>query len=227
MFRWNPRSEHLQRKEFRLRGRTGSLDELEEFATSYRQKGPKGEERDYGMEMSERNHHRPDDGKRYRDDDARYRGNEDSEWGGNGRRDRDCRPPRSSPPPSPKKRRDTCDADHPTPPRHSPTREKDYDDTFLTSLLERKAKLKGVAKGGEDSDTPSKGSSKKSSRSPSTRPEEDDSLPPYSEREMERMRAAEPSPRPILHSRSSHGPSHTPLDRREERDKSKKQVSYL
>uniref|UniRef100_A0A673H2D3 LISCH7 domain-containing protein n=1 Tax=Sinocyclocheilus rhinocerous TaxID=307959 RepID=A0A673H2D3_9TELE len=34
-FRWNPRSEHLQRKAFLERGRTGSLDELEEFAMAY------------------------------------------------------------------------------------------------------------------------------------------------------------------------------------------------
>lgn len=223
-----------------MRGRTGSLDELEEFAASYNQRGPKGEEprnegRDNGMEMRERDHHAPyDDGKRYHDNDERYRDGEnryrtieDGKCGGDGRRDRECRPPRSPPPPSPKKRRGTWDTDHPAPPRQSPSREKEYDGTFLTSLLDRKAKLRGVAKGEEDSDTPSKGSSKKSSRSPSTRPEEEDSLPPYSEREMERMRAAESSPRPIIHSRSSHGPSHTLLDRKEERDKSKKQSTLL
>ncbi|XP_035264684.1 lipolysis-stimulated lipoprotein receptor-like [Anguilla anguilla] len=53
--RWNPRSEHLQRKAFPgsgrgkgRGGRAGSLDELEEFALSYSQRGRRGEARGRG-----------------------------------------------------------------------------------------------------------------------------------------------------------------------------------
>ena len=96
---------------------------------------------------------------------------------------------------------------------------------------------------GDDSDTPSKGSSKKSSdcyysRSPSNRPEEDDPLPPYTELALERQRAAnppdryrtvEPSARPFCYTRPVNGQSasHTLQDRRDEHDKAKKVVSYL
>lgn len=112
--------------------------------------------------------------------------------------------------------------------------EKDYDSTFLTSLLERKAKLRGVAKGKSegDSETPSKSSSKKSSgessrhcsRSPSSRPEVE-SLPPYCD--SERGRTDRPSPRPPpANARSSQTLNHTPAGRREEpRDKIHKAVS--
>ncbi|KAM6979919.1 immunoglobulin-like domain-containing receptor 2, partial [Aplochiton taeniatus] len=217
--RWNPRSEHLQRKTFRMRGRTGSLDELEEFATSYRQKETRGAEprdqhtRVYEMEdfdrypsyrdgPPQRYHHDEEDDDRGRHDDRR------KERENNRRR---------SPPPSPKKRRGTWkndDVPAPPPLRQSPasssSQGKDYDDTFLSSLLDRKARLKGVANQGkngraaDDSDTPSKASSKKSSsdssrhrsRSPSNQPElqeAEGTLPAYSEkeRERERIRAAE------------------------------------
>ncbi|KAG7234619.1 hypothetical protein INR49_004212 [Caranx melampygus] len=58
-----------------------------------------------------------------------------------------------SPLPSPKKRWGTWDSERPAPPppRVSPpstsSQEKDYDGTFLNSLLERKAKLRGVSQG--------------------------------------------------------------------------------
>lgn len=151
-----------------------------------------------------------------------------------------------SPLSSPKKTRGTWDSERPVPPppRVSPpstsSQEKDYDGTFLNSLLERKAKLRGVgqgksgARGEEDSDTPSKGSSKKSSgesswhcsRSPSNRPEADP-LPPYSE--TERSRTDRPSPRPLpANTRSSQPPVHSLPGRREEpRDKTRKVVSYI
>ncbi len=150
-----------------------------------------------------------------------------------------------SPLQSPKKRRGTWDSERPVPPppRVSPpstsSHEKDYDSTFLNSLLERKAKLRGTSQGRSgsraegDSDTPSKGSSKKSSgessrlcsRSPSNKPEVD-SLPPYSE--PERGRTDRPSPRPLpANTRSPHPPAHSQPGRREEpRDKNRKVVSY-
>ncbi|XP_077392770.1 immunoglobulin-like domain-containing receptor 2 isoform X2 [Festucalex cinctus] len=71
----------------------------------------------------------------------------------------------------------------------------EYDGGFLARAMERKARGgRGGARPDEDSDTPSKGSSRGKggnscySRSPSNRPEEDDPLPPYSECEAERDR---------------------------------------
>lgn len=250
--RWNPRSEHLQRKTYRTAGRTGSLDELEEFVASYNQRGGRGAEKreeergDYEMELLEFSRYPS-----YRDGPPQHYHNDENELGDSS--DREDHPRRNkknghkiSPLSSPKKRRGTWDSERPVPPppRVSPpstsSQEKDYDGTFLNSLLERKAKLRGVgqgksgARGEEDSDTPSKGSSKKSSgessrhcsRSPSNRPEAD-SLPPYSE--AERSRTDRPSPRPLPpNTRSSQPPAHSLPGRREEpRDKTRKVVSYI
>ncbi|KAE8297474.1 Immunoglobulin-like domain-containing receptor 2 Lisch-like isoform 1 Precursor [Larimichthys crocea] len=250
--RWNPRSEHLQRKTYRTAGRTGSLDELEEFAASYKQKGGRGAEKreeergDYEMELQEFSRYPS-----YRDCPPQHYHNDENELEDNS--DREDHPRRNkknghiiSPLHSPKKRRGTWDNERPVPPppRVSPpsssSQEKDYDGTFLNSLLERKAKLRGVgqvksgARGEEDSDTPSKGSSKKSSRessrhcsrSPSNRPEAD-SLPSYSE--TERSRTDRPSPRPLpANARSPQPPAHSLPGRREEpRDKSRKVGTLL
>ncbi|XP_044048516.1 immunoglobulin-like domain-containing receptor 2 isoform X3 [Siniperca chuatsi] len=250
--RWNPRSEHLQRKTYRTAGRTGSLDELEEFAASYKQRGSRGVEKreeergDYEMELLEYSRYPS-----YRDCPPQHYHNDENELGDSS--DREDHPRRNkknghivSPLPSPKKRRGTWDSERPAPPppRVSPpstsSQEKDYDGTFLNSLLERKAKLRGVgqgksgARGEEDSDTPSKGSSKKSSgessrhcsRSPSNRPEAD-SLPPYSE--TERSRTDRPSPRPLpTNTRSSQPPAQSLPGRREEpRDKTRKVNTLL
>nr|XP_019935743.1 PREDICTED: immunoglobulin-like domain-containing receptor 2 isoform X1 [Paralichthys olivaceus] len=250
--RWNPRSEHLHRKTYRSAGRTGSLDELEEFASCYKQKGGRGAEKSeedrghYEMEFLESGRYPS-----YRDGPAQHYYNDENELGDN--RDHEDHPRWSrknghniSPLPSPKKRRGTWDNDRPAPPppRVSPpstsSQEKDYDGTFLNSLLERKAKLRGVsqgksgARGEEDSDTPSKGSSKKSSgesnwhcsRSPSNRPEVD-SLPPYSD--TERSRTDRPSPRPLpTNTRSPQPPTLSLHSRREEpRDKSRKVSTLL
>lgn len=242
--RWNPRSEHLQRKAFGSRGRTGSLDELEEFAKSYGRHGRRGEgrdpERDYDLELRPRDHYPTyragSPPRRYRDDDDDAGGGWHS---------------RHSPPPSPRKRRDTGDSERRGHRRNS------YDDTFLNTLLERKARGGGERGGGgrgargegDESDTPSKGSSKKSSdcyysRSPSNRPEEDDPLPPYTELVLERHRSrspnpppnppdryrtVEPSSRPFSYTRPANGLSaaHTLQERRDERDKARKVVSYL
>ncbi|KAF7654768.1 hypothetical protein LDENG_00064880 [Lucifuga dentata] len=247
--RWNPRSEHLQRKKYRTAGRTGSLDELEEFAASYRQRRGRGAEKgederpEYEMEhldFSRYPSHRDGPPQHYHNDESDHDDNND----------RDAHPRRDkknghniSPIPSPQKRRGTWDSERlvPPPPSVSPpstsSQEKDYDGTFLNSLLERKGKLRGVsqgkhrARGEEDSDTPSKGSSKKSngessrqcSRSPSNRPE-GDLLPPYSD--TERSRTDRPSPQPLpACSRPTQPPAHS---RREEpRDKSRKVQSTL
>lgn len=246
--RWNPRSEHLHRKSYRTGGRTGSLDELEEFAASYKQRGSRGPERrtdevgDYEMELQEFSRypsHRDCPPQHYHSDEYEL---EDSS-------DREDHPRRESrnrhtisPLQSPKKRRGTWDSDRPAPPppRVSPpsssSQDKDYDGTFLNSLLERKAQLRGVsqgrsgARGEDDSDTPSKGSSKKSSgdsgrlrsHSPSHRPEAE-APSPYSD--PERYRAERPSPRPpAANSRSCQSPA--PPGRRDDpRDKSRKVVS--
>ncbi|XP_028258299.1 immunoglobulin-like domain-containing receptor 2 isoform X2 [Parambassis ranga] len=245
--RWNPRSEHLQRKTYHSAGRTGSLDELEEFASSYRQRGgrrteQREEERgDYEMELLEFSRFPS-----YRDAPPQHYYSKENEHGDNS--NHDDRPTQNkknrhniSPLSSPKKRRGTLDNERnvPPPPAVGPpstsSREKDYDPAFLNSLLERKAKLRGVgqgksgARGEEDSDTPSKGSSKKSSGessrhcscSPSNRPEAD-SLSPYSD--TERTRTDRPSPRP----HPSHPPTHFLPGRREEpRDKSRKVSTLL
>lgn len=249
--RWNPRSEHLQRKTYRNAGRTGSLDELEEFAASYKQRQGRGagkgeeEQGDYEMEHLEFSRYPS-----HRDGPPQHYHNDENELGDCS--DREDHPRRNkknghiiSPLHSPRKRKGTGDSERPVPPppRVSPpstsSQEKDYDSTFLNSLLDRKAKLRGVGQGKsgarseEDSDTPSKGSSKKSSgessrhcsQSPSNRPEVD-SLPSYSE--TDRNRTDRPSPRPLpANTRSSQPPAHSLPGRREEpRDKTRKVVSF-
>ncbi|XP_029568005.1 immunoglobulin-like domain-containing receptor 2 isoform X2 [Salmo trutta] len=191
--RWNPRSVHLERRTLGSRGRTGSLDELEEFAMSYgpraRRGDPRDQDRDYDLELRGREHYPP-----YRDHSPsrRFHGDRDDDWH-----------PRRSPPPQ--KKRDMWD-DLPSRPHQHTQGRRGYDDAFLNNLLERKARGRSGEKGergkgrvDEDSDTPSKGSSKGKgsdgfySRSPTNRPEEDDPLPPYSELEMERYRMVNPA----------------------------------
>ncbi|XP_036396289.1 immunoglobulin-like domain-containing receptor 2 isoform X2 [Megalops cyprinoides] len=231
--RWNPRSEHLQRKMFRACEHTGSLDELEQFAQSYNPRGRRGEcrdmERDYGLELQEREHYPP-----FRDGLPRYDDDDDLDaWLERHQSDRYRKDPdRERPPPSPRKRRDTGSSE-----RGGPRLARGgqaYDDAFLSSVLERKARGRG-GRGEEDSfhsDTPSKASSKKSSdcylsRSPSNRPEEEDSLPPYCEREAERYRTTEPAQRPFSYTRHAQGLSQTLQERRDERDKPRKVNTLL
>ncbi|KAM3876890.1 immunoglobulin-like domain-containing receptor 2 [Diretmus argenteus] len=260
--RWNPRSEHLHRKTFRAAGRTGSLDELEEFADSYRQRGGRGVEQredergEYEMELQEFSRYpsyRDGPPQRYHNDETDLTG--DSDRDDRPRHDRKNGHRRISPIPSPTKRRGTWDSKRPVPPPPvspppSSSQENDYDGTFLTSLLERKGKLRGVgqgksaaaARGEEHSDTPSKGSSKKSSsessrhrsRSPSNRPDAEggDSLPLYSDTERSRTDRTDrpsPSPRPLAaYTRPAQSPTHTPPNRRDEpRDKTRKVNTLL
>ncbi|XP_011487706.1 immunoglobulin-like domain-containing receptor 2 isoform X4 [Oryzias latipes] len=218
--RWNPRSEHLQRKTLGRRGRTGSLDELEEFARSYNSRGrrPEAPERPYRRDYSPHRRFYPD---------------EEDRWG------------RHSPSP-PQRRRGTWDSDRLT----KPSQSRSYDDDFLNSVLEKKARARGgergAARGDEDSDTPSKGSSRGKgsnsyySRSPSNRPDEEDHLPPYSEIEFERYRRAdqtteryrtqdpprseryrtvEPPTRTVSHMRPHQGMTQTLQGGRDERDR--------
>ncbi|CAL8246425.1 unnamed protein product [Lota lota] len=209
--RWNPRSEHLQRKAFRSIGPTGSLDELER--DSYRRRGEGGwpgdgnhgneDEEDTGDQMELREFRRQlssprRDGppQRYQDD----RGHEEEEERPRRERKKTNGGDHISPLASPTRRRgDSWDSErHPVPPPPAPrlsppsssSRERDYDGTFLGSLLERKARLReaGPGRGDHDSDSPSKVSSKQSfesgryrSRSPNGR-REMDSVAPYSER---------------------------------------------
>ena len=96
----------------------------------------------------------------YRDCPAQHYYNDENELEDN--RDQEDHPRWSrknghniSPLPSPTKRRGTWDSDRPAPPppRVSPpstsSQEKDYDGTFLNSLLDRKAKLRGGRPGEE------------------------------------------------------------------------------
>ncbi|CAL8323037.1 unnamed protein product [Merluccius merluccius] len=232
--RWNPRSEHLQRKTLSSRGRTGSLDELEEFARSYGGSHVRrGEPRDYDRDYCSGSPPR------------RFRGEEEDDDEGWRRR---------SPSPE-KRRRGTWDSDRALRPSNRRARDnRGYDDGFLNSVLDSKARGRG--RGGraeEDSDTPSKGSSRGKdsdcyySRSPSNRPEEEDSLPPYSELEeeryrradetsdryrradetseppgTERYRTADPAPRPFSYLRPPKGgPNHALPGGREEQDRNR------
>ncbi|XP_076015315.1 immunoglobulin-like domain-containing receptor 2 isoform X2 [Genypterus blacodes] len=234
--RWNPRSEHLQRKTLSRRGRTGSLDELEEFARSYDPRARRPEPR-----------HRASDRDYPNDSPPRRLYDEDDSWR------------RRSPSPVAQKRRDTWDSDRPCrPPQGHAKRGRGYDDALLNSALESKARGRGGERGAgridEDSDTPSKGSSRGKgsdsyySRSPSNRPEEDDPLPPYSEVERyrraennveryrtvephhtntQRYRTTDPSTRPFSYTRPHQDLAQTLQGGREERDRSRNMNTAL
>ncbi|XP_051982385.1 immunoglobulin-like domain-containing receptor 2 isoform X2 [Xyrauchen texanus] len=239
--RWNPRSEHLQRKAFQDRGRTGSLDELEEFAMTYMQRG----RHDFD--------NRGDNYRGHEQERARERERECE-------LERDCYPfpcskrysPKDSPvqrppkpPPVPGKCRDTWESDQPQrdPRDRVQIERRDYDDALLNSLLERKSKaVKSISsKAGrteEDSNMPSRNSSKKSSehfssRSPSNpsphqrTAEENESLPSYTERQTERSCATESGQRPFNYTRSSHGSSPNAQESREEPNHPRKVVLCL
>lgn len=227
--RWKSRSEHLQRKAVQMGERRGSLDELEEFARNYVPRGyhddSTGHEDDYRTHAR----HRPCESDRewnWRrevepDRDRNYPHYNSKRYQPKNSPDRHRPPSPPSPPRLPEntQRRGTWDSERAL--RHhepagswdskdrNPRRLQDYDDILLSSLLDRKAKserslssLKGV-QNGEESDTPSKNSSKKSYRSNSpcarvtnARPAEHESLPPYTEREPERQRNVPSSQKP-------------------------------
>ncbi|XP_056145349.1 immunoglobulin-like domain-containing receptor 2 isoform X2 [Lampris incognitus] len=235
--RWNPHSEHLQRRTLNSRGRTGSLDELEEFARCYEPRARRGEPRDRAYDHNYRDNSPP----------RRFYEDEDEGWH------------RRSPSPLPQKRRGTWDSDRPSRLSHrQPQAGRNYDDAFLNGILESKTRGRGGGRGAgkadEDSDTPSKGSSRGkgsdhyNSRSPSNRPEEDDPLPPYSELEAERYRRADrdaeryrtveppssecyrtvdPAMRPFCYSRPPQNLSQTLQGGREDRDRSRNMSAAL
>ncbi|KAK5601823.1 hypothetical protein CRENBAI_019929 [Crenichthys baileyi] len=246
--RWNPCSEHLQRKVYHSSGQTGSLDELEEFAASYKQKGCRGSERreeervEYEMEVLEFSgypSHRKGPPQHYYSNEDEFDDNSEHEG-----YDRPSNKSRHniSPLPSPKKRGSTQERERaePPPPKMDPksnsSQDRDYDATFLKSLLERKAKLRGVSQGKSwaraEEDSPSKASTKKNSRdssrhcsrSPSNRPEAD-SLPAS---DSERTRTERPSPRSLPANARSSPPVHSlPAHRDEHGDKSRKVNTLL
>ncbi|XP_047659435.1 immunoglobulin-like domain-containing receptor 2 isoform X3 [Tachysurus fulvidraco] len=217
--RWNPRSEHLQRKAFQMKGRTGSLDELEEFAMSYVQRRHHDDfsDEEDGHFTCSKQRQREHEHDRRREQELvhdRYPYHNSKRYSPKDFQDRP-RPP--SPPPvlGNSKRRDTGDSNLRRDRnawdlrRQEVESRQDYDDALLNSLLERKAKAGRSlsSKGGrneEESDRPSKNSSQKSchSHSPSNRPTEDESLPPYAEREPERFRGAVNSHPPLTSTRS-------------------------
>lgn len=248
--RWNPRSEHLQRKTYHSSGRTVSLDELEEFATTYKKRGGRGAERreeemvEYEMEVLEYGgypSHRKGPPQHYYSNGDEL--DDNSEHEGHTRASHKSKH-NISPLPSPKKRGNTQERERaePPPPKMDPpsnsSQERDYDATFLNSLLEHKAKLRGFSHGRngtraeEDLDWPSIRSGKKTSRessrhcshSPSNRPEADSPSPSNSER----TRTERPSPRPLHPNARSLPPLHPlPAHREEHRDKSRKVVRNI
>ncbi|XP_043955244.1 immunoglobulin-like domain-containing receptor 2 isoform X2 [Gambusia affinis] len=246
--RWNPRSEHLQRKTYHSSGRTVSLDELEEFATTYKKRGGRGAERgeemvEYEMEVLDYGgypSHRKGPPQHYYSNGDEL--DDNSEHEGHTRASHKSKHS-ISPLPSPKKRGNTRERERaePPPPKMDPpsnsSQERDYDATFLNSLLERKAKLRGFSQGRngtqaeDDVDWPSIRSGKKPSResnhhcsrSPSNRPEADSPSPSNSER----TRTERPSPRPLHANARSPPPLHSlPAHREEHRDKSRKVVRF-
>lgn len=229
--RWNPRSEHLQRKAYHTAGRAASLDELEEFAATYKQRQGRGERLDCDTELRELSRYPTE---RQRSPQNYY--SDINEFGDGGRGEDRLRRDRSnrraiSPISSPKRSRGDGDRERPVPPpppSSASTQEKDYDGALLSSLLERKARLRETGHGASgarsegDSDTPSKGSSRQSSgesgrhrsRSPGYRAEEADPHP------GERQPADRLSPRPAK-TRPAHSTAEEP------RDRSRKVVSLL
>ncbi|KAK3530412.1 hypothetical protein QTP86_024449 [Hemibagrus guttatus] len=236
--RWNPRSEHLQRKAFQMGGRTGSLDELEEFAMGYVQRRRhddfSDDEDDHMTCAKERQCEQERERRRQRDlERDHYPYYSSKRYSPKDIRDR----PR---PPSPPKRRGTGDSNLRRDlnewdlRRQEVKNGRDYDDDLLNSLWERKAKAGRSlsSKGGrneEESDRPSKNSSQKSchshspsNRSASNKPTEDESLPPYAEREPERFRGAVNSHQPLTSTRSR-----KEQENKEELSRPRKVVSYM
>lgn len=181
--------------------RTGSLEGLEEYTAPYRQRAGRGAEPreedhyemeplDFGRYPSYRNvplQHQPEDDSDYDDGCRRNRRKEHN----------------ISPLPSPQKRRghwDTGCLAPPTPrvgPPSSTCQEEDYDGAFLSSLLDRKAKLRSVGRApggvqGAESDTASRGSSKKNGGGGSTR---HSSQSPSPQSDGDWSRTERPSPR--------------------------------
>lgn len=219
-----------------------SLDELEEFALSYSQRGGRGTERgaqerdNYNVELQEFTKHSTYNNGlsvHYYTNETALDNTSDLEEYPRRKNRRDI-----SPLPSPQKRRGTWDNNDrpvPPPPAVSPpsssSQEKDYDPTFLNSLLERKAKLRGVcqgkgmSRGDGGSDTPpSKVCREFQRHSPNNKPDEDSLL--YSDTERNRSPSWRPAPANSGSSSQSPAPSQ-PGRRDETRDKPRKMNTLL
>uniref|UniRef100_UPI00398F6ECA immunoglobulin-like domain-containing receptor 2 n=1 Tax=Pristiophorus japonicus TaxID=55135 RepID=UPI00398F6ECA len=185
------RSCERQRIEFHDKEQTRSLDELEEFAESYHYRGRRGnsleperwERKDAGRgeyyrALRDRYHYQDsslDDyyNKRSRSRNELYDTDQGQVYNSQRKRDRQEEYPL----------RCTKDGG------------RAYDDAFMNSILERKAKCRSYNES-YSSETPSKTSIKRGNdhyygKSPSYRTEEEETLPPYTEMHLQRLRPEE------------------------------------
>lgn len=225
-------------------GRTGSLDELEEFAMSYVQRRHHEDFSDDEAEYTTRAKPRQCEHERERWREQELQRDQYAYYNSRHYPPKDVpdrfRPPSPPSVPGNPKRRGIGDGNLRRDPngwdsrRQEVESEPDYDGALLNSLLERKARAgRSLSSKGDrnedESDKPSKKSSQKShshspsNRSASNRPtEEGDSLPPYAEREPERLRGAANSHQPVTSTRSR-----KEQENREELSRPRKVVSYM
>ncbi|XP_038657815.1 immunoglobulin-like domain-containing receptor 2 isoform X1 [Scyliorhinus canicula] len=185
------RSCERQRIDFHDKDQTRSLDELEQFAESYRYKGRRGnsleperwerkgsDRGEYYRALRDRYHYQDsslDDyyNKRSRSRNELYDTDQGQIYNSQRKRDRQEEYPL----------RCTNDGG------------RTYDDAFMTSILERKAKCKSYNES-YSTETPSKTSIKRGNdhyygKPPGYRTEEEETLPPYSEMHLQRLRPEE------------------------------------
>ncbi|XP_059506256.1 immunoglobulin-like domain-containing receptor 2 isoform X1 [Stegostoma tigrinum] len=185
------RSCERQRIEFHDKDQTRSLDELEQFAESYHYKGRRGnsleperwerkstDRGDYYRALRDRYHYQDsslDDyyNKRSRSRNERYDTDQGHIYNSQRKRDRQ--------------------EEYPL--RCTNEGIRAYDDAFMSNVLERKAKCKSYNES-YGSETPSKTSIKRGNdhyygKPPSYRAEEEETLPPYSEMHLQRLRPEE------------------------------------
>ncbi|XP_051939064.1 immunoglobulin-like domain-containing receptor 2 isoform X1 [Hippocampus zosterae] len=197
--RWNACSEHTQRKPLSRRGRTGSLDELEDFARSYNSRSRRAELPDNGDYSPPR--------RRNRDDDEG--------WDPGSRL------------PLPQKRRGTWDGELASQPAYYEDYDGAFLTHVMESKARGNRGAARPAED-SDTLSKGKGGNSSYSRSPSHRPDEEDPLPPYSECEAEhwyrtrgsvrteRLDSSESTMRASSHTRPKQGMSAPPqeIDRR-------------
>lgn len=150
--RWNACSEHIQRKPLSRRGRTGSLDELEDFARSYNSRSRRAEFPDHGDYSPPR--------RRNRDDDVG--------WDPGSRL------------PLPRKRRGTWDGELASQPADYEDYDGAFLTHVMESKARGDRGAARPAED-SDTLSKGNGGNSSYSRSPSHRPDEEDPLPPYSE----------------------------------------------
>uniref|UniRef100_A0A3Q2XS31 Immunoglobulin-like domain containing receptor 2 n=1 Tax=Hippocampus comes TaxID=109280 RepID=A0A3Q2XS31_HIPCM len=196
---WNACSEHIQRKPLSRRGRTGSLDELEDFARSYNSRSRRAEPPDNGDYSPPR--------RRNRDDD--------DGWDPGSRL------------PLPRKRRGTWDGELASQPACYEDYDGAFL-THVMESKARGDRGAARPADDSDTLSKGKGGNSSYSRSPSHRPDEEDPLPPYSECEAEhwyrtrgsvrteRLDSSESTMRASSHTRPKQGmfPPPQEIDRR-------------